>query len=166
MTIILFPDGNNKVIQFRLPKFLLVILILLLASSTASFIWILRDYFTAKTQMPVLAQYKKESERQKKQFVYLSERINQMHEEITELQDFDTRLKVMVNLKTSSDHTQLQGMGGSDSDHFRPDTSFTKNHGELIKSLHQSLENLYEEIALVRQDKTEIHQFLENQTMV
>jgi murein DD-endopeptidase MepM/ murein hydrolase activator NlpD len=116
--------------------------------------------------MPLLAQLKKETEQQKIQFIYLAERIHQMNQKMKELRDFDHRLKVMANLKMSSNDTQLQGIGGSDPDLFRSSTSLPKTHRELILLLHQSLENLNEEIALTRKEKSEIHKFFENQRLL
>ena len=69
------------------------------------------------------SQLQKENERQKKQFVHLVGRISQMTQKMGELQEFDHRLKVMVNLETNEDNAQSHGVGGSGPDSFQPDFS-------------------------------------------
>ena len=125
-TIILFPGGSDKVRQFRLPQYLLISLILLFVSYTASFTYFLCDYIIIKTRMPLLTQLKKENKKQKMQFIYLAEQINQMNQKVGELQDIDRRISFGVNLKTGSENKQLQGIGGSDQDLIKPDISIVK----------------------------------------
>ncbi|NVM26771.1 MAG: M23 family metallopeptidase [Desulfobacterales bacterium] len=163
ITIVLFPDGTNKVKQFRLPRFLLVFFILLIVSSAAFLSWIIRDYINMKMQMPLLAHLQKENEQQKRQFVHLARRIHQMTQKMRELQQFDRNLRVMVNLEIPDDSAEIQGVGGSEPTLLLPDYSMAKTHKDLVRLLHRSLDSLNDEIAIGKQDRSELHKLLKSQ---
>jgi len=165
-TIILFPDGADKVRQYRLPNYLLIFLILLIVSCSAFFTHFLQTYIFTKTEMSLLTQLKKENETQKKQFIYLAEQIIKMNQKVEKFQDIDRRVKTVVNLKTSNNIKPLRGIGGSDQALLRPDDSTLKDYRALIRSLHRSLDDLNDEITLTKQDKFEIHEFFENQRRI
>lgn len=162
-TIVLFPDGSNKVKQFRIPKFLPFLFVFILVSSVALLSWIIRDYRMIKPQMSRLVQLQKENEQQKRQFVHLKGRISQLTQKMVELQEFDHRLKVMVNLETNDDNAPFHGVGGSDPKDLTPDYSMAKTHRELVRVMHRSLDTLDKEIDFDKQDKAQLQGFLEKQ---
>jgi murein DD-endopeptidase MepM/ murein hydrolase activator NlpD len=130
------------------------------------FFWVLQDYHAMKTEMPQLAQLEKEKAQQKTQFLHLAQRIDQITQKMGELKEFDRKLKVMVNLETSEDEAQFEGVGGSDQTLLDPKYTMAKTHRELVDSMHRSLDNLEDEVALGEKDKIELHKFLENQQML
>jgi murein DD-endopeptidase MepM/ murein hydrolase activator NlpD len=69
----------------------------------------------------------------------------------------------MVNLETSEDTVQFRGVGGSDPSISEPNHTMAKAHKQLVRSMHRSLDNLDQEIALGEQNKTELQKFLEKQ---
>ncbi|MCP4681661.1 MAG: hypothetical protein GY864_04960, partial [Desulfobacterales bacterium] len=132
ITIMLIPDGANKVKQLRLPRYLLTFLILIVISCVTFFFWTLKDYQAMKLQAPRLAQLEKEKE----QVLYLSQRIDQITGKIGELKEFDHRLKVMVNLETAEDSTQVKGIGGPNPDVLGPDNNSGSSNTEFVRSMH------------------------------
>jgi murein DD-endopeptidase MepM/ murein hydrolase activator NlpD len=161
-TIVLFPDGSNKVKQIRIPKFLPVLFVFILVSSVALISWIIRDYRMIKPQMSRLAQLQKENEQQKRQFVHLKGRISQLTQKMVELQEFDHRLKVMVNLDANDENAPL-GVGGSDPKDLTPDYSTARTHRDLVRVMHRSLDTLDNEIDFDKEDKAQLQGFLEKQ---
>jgi len=113
--------------------------------------------------MPFLAQLKKENEKQKMQFIYLFEQINQMKQRIEDLQDIDRSVNAMVDFKTGSDNKPLPGIGGSDQDLLGPDISVEKDPRTLVRLLHRSLEYLNLEIVRMRRGMSQIHKHLKIQ---
>jgi murein DD-endopeptidase MepM/ murein hydrolase activator NlpD len=152
--------------QFSVPRFLPVCFILCLVFFVGLFFWVLQDYHALKTQMPRLAQLEKEKAQEKTQFLHLAQRIDQITQKMDELKEFDRKLKVMVNLETNEDDAQFEGVGGSDQMLLDPNYAMAKTHRELVASMHRSLDNLEDEVALGEKDKTEFHKFLENQKML
>ena len=165
-TIFLVPNGTNRVKQFTFPRLLPVIFIIVFISCAAFFSWITYDHQTMKAKMPRLAQLEKENEQKKNQFINLAQRIDQINQEMVKLKQLDHKLKIMVNLETPDNNSQLQGVGGPNPTLLDPKHAMTKTHKELVHAMHQSLDNLDNEIALGEQDKAELHKFLESQKML
>jgi murein DD-endopeptidase MepM/ murein hydrolase activator NlpD len=113
-----------------------------------------------------MAQLARENEQQKEQFIHIAERVDQITKKVSELRNFDHKLKVMVNLDTSGRDTQVQGVGGSAPLLLQPRHTAVDGHKELVRLTHHSLDNLDNEIELGQQDKTELHKFLKNQKML
>lgn len=166
INIVIFFDNANKIIQFKLPRFAVTSLFLFLFPCAILFALIVRDYPVVKSRMPRLAQLKRENENQKKEFVHIAKQIHLMTQKMGELQEFDRRLKVMVNLEPRDDNAVSHGIGGPDPNPFAPDFSRAKTHQELVRLMNRSLDNLNKEIAFDKQDKAELHRFLENQKLL
>lgn len=113
-----------------------------------------------------MAYLEKENEHQKRQFIHLAQRIDVIARQMGELKSFDNKLRVMVNLDTEDDDGQQQGLGGSDPSLLIPDYSMAQTHKGLIQLMNRSLDNLSNEISVGKQDKAELHKFLENQQML
>jgi murein DD-endopeptidase MepM/ murein hydrolase activator NlpD len=163
LTIVLIPEGCTKVKHFRLPKFLVVLFVLFLLPCLAYLSLIIRDYQKIKPQMFRLAQLQRENDLQKRQFVRLVERINQLTQEMGTLQELNHRLRIMVNLEMSEDNTRSYGVGGSDSDPLPPAYSSAQSYRGLVRLMHRSLDTLNLKIAVDRQNKTELQTFFEDQ---
>jgi murein DD-endopeptidase MepM/ murein hydrolase activator NlpD len=166
ITIVLVPEGTNRVRQFRFPRFLPLVFILLFISCAVLLSWLIQDYRAIKVQVPRLAYLEKERKRQKKQFVHLADRIDQISKKMGDLKEFDRKLRGMVNLETGEDKTEFRGIGGSDPSFIEPGNTMARTHRELAALMYRSLDNLEDEIALGKQDKTELHKFLENQKIL
>ena len=166
ITVLVVPDGLNRVKQFRIPKFLPALMVLFMISCTVFLFGIIRDYHSMKARMPRLAHLEKENQQQKIQGIHLARRIDQMTGKMAELDEFDRKLKIMVNLKTGEDNSQFKGVGGSDPVLLESGHTMAKTHSELVRSMHRALDNLEHEIALGKEDKAGLYKFLENQKML
>jgi murein DD-endopeptidase MepM/ murein hydrolase activator NlpD len=166
LNVVVVPEGLNRVKQFRVPCVVLVLVSISLLALATYMTWVFRDYKEVKAQMPSIGQLQKENELHKRQLLHLAERVDQMTQKLAELKDLDHKLRIMVNLETGENDEQFQGVGGSDPSGMRTDHSKANTHQNLIQLMHRSLDNLSDEIALRRQDKTELHQFLENQRSI
>lgn len=162
ITIILVPDGTKVLRQLKLPKIFLPLLVLFFLFSVASLCWIFRDYQAMRDQMPLLGQLKKENERQKRQFIHLAQRIDEIIGNMGQLKEFDLQLKVMMNLETGQSSAP-GGVGGSGPSLPWPNYSETKTHKDQVRLMHQSLDNLKTEVAMLKRDKSEFRKFLESQ---
>ena len=162
-TIFLVPEGTDSVKQFRVPRLFPLFFALFFLSFSTFFVWIIKDYQALKVQIPRLAQLERENQLKEEQFILLVKRIDQVNQRMGKLKEFDHKLKVMMNLETGGDNAQIGGVGGSDPTLSDSAHTMGKAHKELVLSMHRSLDNLDNEVALVAQDKTGIHKFLEKQ---
>ncbi len=158
----LVPDGANKVKQFKLPRYLPNLLILIAISCAAFLSWTLKDYRIIKIKTPRLAQLEKE----KGQILNLSNRIDHITEKIGEMKEFDHKLKSMVNLKTAEKSTRIKGIGGPTPGVSGLNKNSDSKNTEFVRSMHRSLDNLEEEVSSRLKDKTELYKFLESQKIL
>ena len=165
INILFISDGKNRVKQFRAPQFVLVLFAFFSLLISASLFMIIQDYVKMKSDMPELTRLQKENAQQKRQFVHLARRIDQINQKMCDLKEFDRKLKVMVNLETSDENGQL-GVGGSDPIVMDAKNAMGKAHREVVRSMHRSLDNLQSEIELGEQDKAELHKFIKSQKVL
>jgi murein DD-endopeptidase MepM/ murein hydrolase activator NlpD len=163
ITIVLLPDGTRKVRQVKVPRFLVVLLFTLLLSGALGLVWVFKDYKNIKTEIPRLAHLEKENKHQKAQLVSLAQKIDRITRRMTELREFDKKLRTMVNLEKSDDSQQLLGVGGSNTALSSPDSSIEKAHEKLVRLMYRSLDNLDKEISLETHEKSELLDYLESQ---
>ncbi|RLB33908.1 MAG: peptidase M24, partial [Deltaproteobacteria bacterium] len=97
---------------------------------------------------------------------HLARRIDAINEKLCELKEFDKRLKIMVNLETSEDPGEKNGIGGSDQTTLALLKTHKNNQKELIRSMHEAIDDLNAEIALGKKEKVDLDKFLENQKML
>lgn len=163
ITIIFLSDGARKTKQLKIPKIFILSLPLFILAAVILVAWVFSDYQTVKTQIPRLAYLQKENKHQKVQLANLSQKIDHINRKMIELNRFDHKLRVMVNLETSEDNPQFLGIGGSDPTVLNPDYTVEKAHKKLVRLMHHSLDNLNTEISVQIQDKAELYRFLQEQ---
>ena len=163
-TIVFLPDGANTVRQFKIPKLIIYLLSCLFIIVVGTLTWGVFDYYSIKKQTPEYTRLKAENNQQKGQLAALFQKVDQMNNKMVELYEFDHKLKVMVNLETENeDNAHYLGMGGSDPTLIKPEYSIEETHKNLVRLMHQSLDNLNTEISVRAQEKAELCKFLESQ---
>ena len=82
---------------------------------------------------------------------------------MTELQELDRRLRVMVDLDLSDEHPLSLGIGDSDTNPIPPEFSKAKGHRNLVGLMHLSLDHLNHSIDFAKEDKRDLHKFFQDQ---
>lgn len=166
LTIVIVPDGAKRVRQLKVRKSFLFFLFLAILGSGLLFAWWIQDYNIMKMDMPRMTGLEKENARQKIQLVALAKKIDQISKKMIKLKEFDDKLRTMVNIETTEDDVQFLGMGGVAPSMVNPDYSMEQAHREVVRLMHQSLNNLDTEVSLQTNAKAELHKFLKNQMSV
>jgi murein DD-endopeptidase MepM/ murein hydrolase activator NlpD len=163
ITIVYLPDGINAVRQFKVPKVLLSVILVLSLSVAAVFIWASNDYLQLKKNIPEKLSLLNQNNQYKNQLIALAGKIDQINKKVAELKEFETKIKIMVNLDTGEEDTQFLGIGGSDFSILESGEASGKASQKLVSLMHRSLDNLNTEISVQTQEKTELFSFLESQ---
>ena len=166
MTLILVPEGSNKVHQFGFNQLFMVTFILFILCSGVYLYKLITDYFMIKRQMPRLTLLEKERSRNRLQLAYLGRRINQLNQRMEQLNELDERLMVMLNLDDGNANAQFMGVGGSPSLEFASASLENTSPNKVIRRMHSSLNHLKEEVFDSRESKTNLYQILKNQKML
>ena len=165
-TLIFVPDRTHKVRQFKVPALLALFLLLLLTVCFGAGIWISLDYMSLKSKLPELERLRRENAYQKRQFLHLAKRIEDIDRKLCELKEFDRRLRIMVNLETAEDPTDKNGIGGSEQGLFAIAKTKSQDQRALVRAMHEAIDDLNVEIALGKKEKADLDRFLENQKML
>lgn len=166
LTIVIVPEGAKKVRQLKVRKSFLVFFFLAFLGSGVLFAWWIQDYNAMKMDMPRMAGLKKENAQQKIHLVALAKKIDQISKKMIKLKEFDDKLRTMVNIETKEDDVQYLGMGGVAPSVMNPDYSMEQAHREVVRLMHQSLNNLDTEVSLQTSAKAELYKFLKDQMSV
>jgi murein DD-endopeptidase MepM/ murein hydrolase activator NlpD len=163
ITIFFVPGSTNKIKKVSIPRTLAFFFTFIITTCSFYLGWIVIDYYHMKSDMPRLTVLKKQFDLQREQFRHLAKRINEINQSVGKLKEFDRKLKVLANLESGDDNMQFQNVGGSDPGLLSPENTLAKAHEELIRSMHRALDNIEDEVAVGERDKTELHQFLQEQ---
>jgi hypothetical protein len=128
--------------------------------------WVVGDYKDVKAKVPEIASLQKLNEQQKVQLTYLSQRIEHINKKMSELNEFDRKLKIMTNLEESSDQGPFIGVGGSEPTMLASNSYVKDPVKDMVRSMHRSLDVLNEDIITGSQVKHKLFQYLEDQKVL
>jgi murein DD-endopeptidase MepM/ murein hydrolase activator NlpD len=163
INIVILPEGAKRVRQLKVPKILLPLVFPLLICTALLLAWIVKDYYSVKTDIPRLALLQKENSRHQGQIASLSEKINIIQKKLTELNEFDKKLRTMVNLEPTRATPHFVGMGGSDPASSSSRAAAEKLNKKMVRSMHKSLDEMDAEISVQMIERTELISYLHKQ---
>ena len=79
---------------------------------------------------------------QKKQVRKFAAEINTLKSELTVLNEFQKKIRIIANLETDGEQDGLFGVGGPMPEDLDPDLSFKENSGSLVREMHEQVEQL------------------------
>ena len=166
ITILLLPNDSTNVKQFRIPRFFLYMFLFFIPFIAAYIFWVIGDYKDVKAKVPEIASLQKQNEQQKVQLTYLGQRIERINQKMGELNEFDRKLKIMTNLEESAGQGPFIGVGGSEPTMLASNSYVNEPVKEMVRSMHQSLDVLNEDIITGNQVKHKLFQYLEDQKVL
>jgi len=166
ITILLLPNDSTNVKQFRIPRFFLYMFLFFIPFIAAYIFWVIGDYKDVKAKVPEIASLQKQNEQQKVQLTYLGQRIERINQKMSELNEFDRKLKIMTNLDESAGQGPFIGVGGSEPMMLASNSYVNEPVKDMVRSMHQSLDVLNEDIITGDQVKHKLFQYLEDQKVL
>jgi murein DD-endopeptidase MepM/ murein hydrolase activator NlpD len=163
INIVIMPEGARRVRQLRIPKALFLLVFPFLVGAGLIFAWIIRDYHSVKTDIPRLAYLQKENSQQQEQITSLTDKIYVIQKKLMELNEFDKKLRTMVNLEPSREYPHFVGMGGSDPSTSSARAAAEKLNRKLVRNMHRSLDEIENEISVQVLERTDLLSFLNKQ---
>lgn len=111
--ILFIQESGKSVRSVTLPRAVLSCFGLFFVLSALALGWIISDYRTSKPRIAELARAEQICFDQKKHIAYLGQRIQDIHEKLKELDDYDFRLRTVAHIATGDEGGSLVGVGGS-----------------------------------------------------
>ncbi len=165
-TVLLVPEGTTRVKQFRLPRILPVLAILLLAGFTFLGFGVVKDYLSLKAKVPHMTLLETENALQQKQLIQMANRIQAVSLDMAELRNQDKKLKTLARQVGAEDKEKFRGMGGSDAILLDPKENLRKTDRKMIRAIHKSLDDLEGDIEQRKENNAELAKFLDDQKML
>lgn len=166
VTVLLIPEGSATVKQFRLPRILPVLAVLLLIGFSLLSFGILKDYLSLKAKIPHMTLLERENALQAKQLVEMANRIDAVTVDMAELNEQEKELKTLSGQVGAEEMGKFRGMGGSDAILADPKENLQKADLKLVRAMHQSLDDLESTIEQRKEKYAEFEKFLDDQKML
>lgn len=166
ITVVLFPEGVDRVKQFTISKNFIVFCGFMVLILTTSLFWIIEDYKELKLRTPQFVQLGMENHQLRKHFFRLTGQLSQMAQKMEELKDLDRRLRGMVDLAPTDGKEEKQGIGGSKYDPKYQDYSRIYSPKQLFLVMQNALDDLSEDIVAGKLEKTELHAFFQGRKIL
>ncbi|MDY0306238.1 MAG: M23 family metallopeptidase [Desulfovibrio aminophilus] len=139
--IVVFKDKRGSCSKLQLRGWTLFTLILILAGLTAGNVFLLRYYYSHERLQRDLELSERTLQEQKTQLLSLSQKITSLQKNLTRIRDFDSKLRVMINL--DQDNAQaMTAKGGSVTTDFSKGYLPLHRHELLARKMHGFLEQL------------------------
>jgi murein DD-endopeptidase MepM/ murein hydrolase activator NlpD len=81
---------------------------------SAVFAWVISDYKAVRAQISNLGDMESENRLKSKQLILLAQRVERVNRKVSNLKEFDLKLKGMVSTRPEDKETQMRGIGGTD----------------------------------------------------
>ncbi len=112
--ILFVPDNRGAVKQISISLTLLGIGVFILCCTVAYSCWLIRDYIRISGQVPQLTEMEKERGQKEREFVHLSQRIDELEGDFEGLLALDQKLRSVADLKANQPEIGMLAMGGSE----------------------------------------------------
>ena len=165
-TVLLLPEGVARVKQFRLPSIHPVLAILLVIGLAFLGFGATRDYLTLKAKAPRMALLEAENALQRKHLLLMSERIEAVTQGMNELKTQDKKLKTLARQVDAEGGKKFRGIGGADLGQLNPEENLRKVNHKLVRTMHQPLDDLENDVEQRKQNNAELAKFLDDQKML
>jgi murein DD-endopeptidase MepM/ murein hydrolase activator NlpD len=157
------PDGASRIRQLKVPKILFSLVFSFAVGGILLFVWIIKDYQNVRTDIPRLAYLQRENSQQREQITSLTGKILVIQKKLMELNEFDRKLRTMVNLEPTRETPRFLGMGGSDPSSSSSRAAAEKLEKKLVRNMHHSLDAIENEILMQVSERTELLSYLNKQ---
>ncbi|MCP4666221.1 MAG: hypothetical protein GY849_07630 [Deltaproteobacteria bacterium] len=164
--IIVFPEVPGRVKRFRLPRSLLPLSLLFLASWAACLFLLFWDYHATRVRISSLARLEKEAGRSQMRLSGLGRQIDRFARDMDEYEEFALHVENLLDLETGLSSPPFPGMGGSEAVLWKPDGAKDGKFTYQVQLLHRSVDEMNERMNGIEQGQKACRTFMVNRKLV
>lgn len=149
LSLVILNRSGKQVKQFNATLVFFLLLTLLVASGVSFLGFFLYDYHSMRSSMATVSQMAQkiidqrgEITQQRLQIQTFANQINALKAKLVELNAFEKKLRVIANLDTAGDQSNLFGVGGAAPEDLNPQLELDEKHADLIREMHQQINDL------------------------
>jgi murein DD-endopeptidase MepM/ murein hydrolase activator NlpD len=160
--ILIFGYKASKTRHLRMHKKTFKTLLYLFALALFSTIFFFCNYIQVKKKALELNRLYQEMQAQKSQIHYFLAKIEGMERKLSQLKEFDKKIRIIANLEQGQETTSLMGMGGPSPSDIREKLKEEKGEKGLIQQMRADIERLQSEAMSREESLSEIEKLLQN----
>lgn len=165
-TLLLIPEKQSSIRKIKLSGMYLKILAGLLTIGFIAFFYCSYDYLRVKGNAQELAELKHVTTIQKEQIDLLAAKIDDFKKKMTDIREFDKKIRVMTNIDSGRTNGQFLGMGGPAPTENMVESKIAETEKALINQIHKNMDQLLEEANYQEDSFKELLEFLKQQKSV
>ena len=120
------------------------------------------DYIQIKKEVYKLNQLRLETQAQKSQIQFFSDRIEDLENELSKMKDFDRKIRIIANLEKGQDTTPIIGIGGPSPSDIREKLKRENDKNGLIQQMRNDIERLKSEAMSREESLSELEKLLQS----
>ncbi len=120
------------------------------------------DYIQIKRKFYELSRLRQESQAQKSQIQFFSDRTEDLEKELSKMKDFDRKIRIIANLEKGQDTTPIMGIGGSSPSDIREKLKRENDENGLIQQMRSDIERLKSEAMSREESLSELEKLLQS----
>jgi septal ring factor EnvC (AmiA/AmiB activator) len=161
--ILIFSKKASAIKRYRLPRPLAKLILFLIPIFFILLGYFSFDYVIMRQNVEELSRLREETQLQRSQMHFFSEKIGNLEKKIAGMREFDRRLRLLANLEGSEENTRrFFGVGGPSPEDIRETLLLQRNEEELMKQMRQDVERLDEEATAEGNSLRELEGLLQN----
>lgn len=162
-TLLVIPQKRSSIRKVNVSGNLLKFVSLLIAIGFLSLIYFSYDYVQIKGKIGELGKLRQLSAVQKKHIDMLDSKVAEFGKKMTELKQFDKKIRIITNLEDERETGELLGMGGPISEEKRVEKKMADAEKVIIGRVHGNVDQLLEEADNQEESFRELLEFLKKQ---
>ncbi len=161
--ILIFSKKAPAIRRYRLPRLLAKLVCIAIPTCFIFLGYFSYDYVVTTREVLELNRLREETQLQRSQIRFFSDKIGDLERKIAGMREFDRRLRILANLEDSEGRTEkFFGVGGPSPEDIRETLLLQRNEEALVKQMRQDLELLDEKAAAEGDSLRELENLLQN----
>ena len=120
------------------------------------------DYIQIKKEVYKLNRLRLETQAQKSQIQFFSDRIEDLENKLSKMKDFDRKIRIIANLEKGQDTPPIMGIGGSSPSDIREKLKRENDKNGLIQQMRNDIERLKSEAMSREESLSELEKLLQS----
>jgi murein DD-endopeptidase MepM/ murein hydrolase activator NlpD len=158
--ILIFGDKTSKTRHLRIHQKTFKILYYLSIFAFLSTIFFFCDYIQVKTKAIEKSRLRAEAKTQRSQMHFFSDRIQDLEKQLSQMKDFDSKIRIIANLEKGQEGVPIMGIGGPSSSDIREKLKREDDENGLIQQMRNDIERLGSEAMSREESLSELEKLL------
>lgn len=149
LTLLIFDSAGTPVRQTTIPRMLLPMTAVIVMSAAVALYLGVSAFHRMKTETRDIRSLRSTLEtkeelvlQQQDQIVAFAQKIDALKAQLTKLQGFEKKIRIIANLDADNEGSSMFGVGGSDPDDLDPSRMMENGYQDLVRNMHAEINEI------------------------